>query len=66
MDRKALASLGGIAKVVLRVSTIDPRVDIPIGRAAVALTALVDLGVSEITLVVASLTAPIIPKVGKM
>lgn len=43
MDREAPASSGGIVKVVSRVSTASPRIDVPIEKAVVAPIALVDL-----------------------
>lgn len=50
----------GIGMVVSRVSSADPRADVPTERAEVTLIALMDLEVLEMTPTVASSNAPII------
>lgn len=66
MDGEAPTSLGGITKVVLRVFTIDPVIDTPIERVVTTLIALMDLGVLEVTLIVALPIAPFIPQKEKL
>lgn len=61
-----LASIGGIAEVIPIVSATDPRVDVHIRRMVVALAALMDVGVMEMTSMVASHAVPTIAKEGEV
>lgn len=59
-------SIRGIAEVVSREFAIDPGVDIMVKRAMVTLIAPMGIGVTEVTLAVASPITPIIPKEGEV
>lgn len=57
---KAPAFVEGITEIISRVSTTDPRADISIERIVMAPTALMGIGVMEMTLVITPPAVPII------
>lgn len=60
-----LVSARGISEMIPRVTATNPGIDTPIGRIAVAPTTPMEIGVMEMTPVVASPVFPLLQKRGR-